>query len=59
MTWALDIWAEQHPESIVVQQEDLCNDPIGAFRSLFERLNVPFGPEVAVTFAESDQPASG
>ena len=59
LTRALDIEAARHPDWLVVQHEDLCNDPTGGFRSMFERLDLAFGPEVQASLTENDRPESG
>lgn len=48
-----------HPDWIVVSHEQLCLDPVGEFRRLFEAAGLPFGPEVEATIVESNRPGDG
>ena len=41
-------YRQRHPDWIFVRHEDLSRDPIGRFRDLFARLDLPFKPEVQV-----------
>ena len=59
LTRSLDLAVEHHPEWIVVQHEDLCNDPVGGFRGMFETLDLPFTDEVVATLDERNRPSTG
>jgi hypothetical protein len=59
LTRSLDIEAAKHPSWIVAQHEDLCVDPSGEFRSMFDRLDLDFTDEIMSTVEENDRPAQG
>jgi hypothetical protein len=58
MTMMLD-QADRNPDWHVVQHEDLCLDPIVAFRELFTRIGLDWSDDVAEYLEESDRPGEG
>lgn len=59
LTRVLDLEAERHPDWVVVQHEDLCNDPVGRFQDLFEQLDLDFDHAVESTLESNDAAATG
>ena len=59
LTRCLDVEAAEHPNWVVVQHEDLCNDPIGRFGDLFSRLGLDFDARIEATLASNDTAAEG
>jgi hypothetical protein len=51
--------ASRHPDWLVVSHEELCVDPLGAFRSVFARLELPEPDDLAARLAETDRPGTG
>lgn len=56
---ALSIAARRHPDWTVVAHEDLCAEPVGEFRRLYERLGLPWTSKVADYLHESNRPGRG
>ncbi len=56
---ALEAFHERHPEWIFVRHEDLSLDPVGGFRSLYERLRLPWDDriEASIRWHSGDESA--
>jgi len=51
--------ASRHPDWLVVSHEELCLDPVKAFRSVFARLGLAEPQNLAGQLAETDRPGTG
>lgn len=48
-----------HPRWVVIRHEDLCRDPIGAYRQLYQRLDLEWTPRVIDVIQASNRPGKG
>jgi hypothetical protein len=48
-----------HPRWVVVRHEDLCRDPIGAYRQLYQRLDLEWTQRVVDVIQASNRPGKG
>jgi hypothetical protein len=51
--------ASRHPDWLVISHEELCVDPLVAFRSVFAGLGLPEPADLAGRLAETDRPGTG
>jgi len=58
MTMLRDV-AERDPGSVVLRHEELCVDPVGRFREVFDRLGLRWTPRTEAYLVERDRPGSG
>ena len=49
----------EHPRWVVVRHEDLCRDPIGAYRRLYQRLGLEWTQRVVDVIQASNRPGKG
>jgi hypothetical protein len=49
----------EHPRWVVVRHEDLCRDPIGAYRRLYQRLDLEWTQRVEDVIEASNRPGKG
>lgn len=59
LTSALERVADQHPDWSVVVHETLCEDPIEQFRSLYEDLELEWGPAAEAFLRDSNRSGAG
>ena len=50
---------KEHPRWVVIRHEDLCRDPIGAYRRLYQRLQLEWTPRVVDVIQASNRPGQG
>jgi hypothetical protein len=58
-SWALEAAVERNPDWHVVHHEDLCRDPVQAFRQLYDELGLTWTPAASAHLAASNRPGTG